>query len=29
MDYTGKWFIFLSAICAGLILGQVLAVYTL
>ncbi|ANS04522.1 hypothetical protein [uncultured Mediterranean phage] len=29
MDYTGKWFIFLSAIAAGLILGQVLAVYTL
>jgi hypothetical protein len=29
MDNTGKWFIFLSAIAAGLILGQVLAVYTL
>ena len=29
MDYTGKWVIFLSAIAAGLILGQVLAVYTL
>ena len=29
MDYTGKWFIFLSAIAAGLILGQVLAAYTI
>jgi hypothetical protein len=28
-DTSTKWFLFLSAIAAGLILGQVLAVYTL